>query len=330
MNKSSWCRLVHASRVVALASVVACLPVLQATAAVPVEERDGSDADEAPAQSEAGVQSQAGSENVRSQPLNIPPTIESTQNTDFPPPGQSQPTQSRQNVSAAQTTDSSQLSELFYQMQVLQQEIQQMRGQIEEQEFLIRRLQRDQTEKYADIDRRLSGSGGSASAPSNSVSNAGTAAIDAPPPSSNNTSGTPTTPRSASNAPPRGGFSTEREAYTFAFEEMRSRRFNESIAGFEQLIVEYPNGQYTPNAYYWLGELHLAQTETEQARQSFMQVVNLYPDHQKVPDAMYKLGVVYDNLGDQVTSQQFLDRVQAEHPQSSAAGLAAKYVQAVQ
>ena len=78
---------------------------------------------------------------------------------------------------------------------------------------------------------------------------------------------------------------------------MRAREFDQSIQDFQQLITDYPNGQRTPNAFYWLGELYLAQKQSEQARQHFMQVINLYPDHQKVPDALYKLGVVYQGLG---------------------------------
>ena len=107
---------------------------------------------------------------------------------------------------------------------------------------------------------------------------------------------------------------------------MRAREFESSMQGLMNLRQQYPNGQFTPNAYYWMGELHLvANNDAEQARQAFMQVVSLYPDHQKAPDAMYKLGVVYHNLGDQDRARSFLDQVQREYPDSSAAGLAARY-----
>jgi len=106
---------------------------------------------------------------------------------------------------------------------------------------------------------------------------------------------------------------------------MKGRQFDESIAGFSDLIVAYPNGQYTPNAYYWLGELYLAQQNAEQARQSFMQVINLYPDHPKVPDTLYKLGVTYHRLGDSANALEYFNRVRSEYPASSAAGLATSY-----
>jgi tol-pal system protein YbgF len=282
-----------------LISLAACMLAMQVAAAVPIEESVEEE------RAARGDDAERRTPTRRSEPLNIPPTIEPSRNTDFPSEGRPA------SQAATPTADSAQLSELFYQMQVLQQEIQTLRGQMEEQDFLIRRLQRDQTEKYADVDRRLAGLSGGIASPT----------VDPTTPSS--------TPRPATS-PPSGGYGSERDAYTYAFEEMRARRFDESIQGFQQLIVEYPNGQYTPNAYYWLGELYLAKAEPEQSRQSFMQVVSLYPDHQKVPDALYKLGVVYDNLGDARTARQYLERVQSEHPRSSAASLAAKYANELQ
>jgi tol-pal system protein YbgF len=122
---------------------------------------------------------------------------------------------------------------------------------------------------------------------------------------------------------------SEREAYQSAFDLMKGRQFEESIAAFNRLIVDYPNGQYTPNAFYWLGELHLAQQNTEQARQAFMQVVNLYPDHPKVPDTLYKLGVAYHRLGDNTRAMDYFNQVRSTYPQSSAAGLATSYAQEI-
>jgi len=248
----------------------------------------------------------------RPRSLDIPPTIEPTVNTDGNPGAALQNSgQSDSGIAAAGRTSASssgQLSELFYQLQVLQQEIQDLRGQVEEQTYLVNRLQRDQKEQYLDLDRRLM---------------AVTEKQPAPGPVT-----------SSPNPTVASGSSTnlsERDAYTQAFEAMRARDFDASMLGFQRLIETYPNGQYTPNAYYWIGELHLvANADPELARQAFAQVVNLYPDHQKAPDAMYKLGVVYDNLGDRQTALDFLQKVQQQHSSSPAAGLAAKYAAELQ
>lgn len=196
------------------------------------------------------------------------------------------------------------LRDLFYQLQVLQQEVQTLRGQVEEQQFLITRLQRDQKEQYLDLDGRVLA-----------------LTENRPPPG-------PVNSEPSAPAVPLSGDLSERDAYRLAFEAMRAQDFEASAAGFRQLIESWPNGQYTPNAFYWLGEIFLvADSDVEQARQSFMQVINLYPDHQKTPDAMYKLGVVYHTLGDAETARRFLTRVQNEHPDTSAADLARKFAQ---
>ena len=207
----------------------------------------------------------------------------------------------------AQLSDDSSLSGLFYQLQVLQQEVQLLRGQLEEQQYLVQRLQKGQQDQYLDLDKRL-------------------AALAAGQPQPAPQTSTLDTVQTAAVMSPRET-PTEREAYAQAIEYMRAREFDQSIQDFQQLITDYPNGQRTPNAFYWLGELYLAQKQREQARQHFMQVINLYPDHQKVPDALYKLGVVYQGLGDDTKALEYLQRVQEAHPQSPAAALANKYAE---
>jgi tol-pal system protein YbgF len=211
--------------------------------------------------------------------------------------------------------ETGQLRELFYQIQVLRQEVQELRGLVEEQGYQVKRLTRDQKDQYVDLDRRLAElrAGGVVAAASDSA-DPGAGSVD-----------DPRAPVAAG-----GAAGSERSAYADAFNLMKAREFEASAAAFDQLIIDYPNGQYTVNAFYWLGELHLASSENEQARQAFVQVVTLYPDHQKVADALYKLGVVYHRLGDKSRSLEYLNRAQQEFPDSSAAGLAATYARELQ
>ncbi len=285
-------------------AVLAAQGSLQVSAAVPVEESV-----QASSQSSSSQRGYGGASSRRA--LDIPPTIEPGAPSSQPRPVagvQSAPPGLNADSVAPDTADAGQLGQIFYQVQLLQQEVQELRGQVEQQDYLIKRLQRDQKEQYLDLDQRVVAlyNNKPAPAPSTSIPKR-------------------TAPRAG------GGSLSERDAYEAAFDAMRNREFEESLFGFRQLIENYPNGQYTPNAYYWIGELHLAaQSEPEQARQSFMQVVNLYPDHQKTPDALYKLGVVYHSLGDTQRALEYLDRVQQQYPGSSAAGLAAKFAAELQ
>jgi len=218
--------------------------------------------------------------------------------------------------------DTQRLSQLFYQLQVLQQEVQELRGLVEEQAYQLNRLARDQQEQYIDLDGRIASMGSGQSRPTSGSSTTSTDASTTPRAS---TTGSGFSSGGTSTLASRGSES-ERDVYTRAFDLMKARQFEESAAAFNQLIAEYPNGQYTPNAFYWLGELYLAQTDTEQARQSFAQVLNLYPDHPKVPDTLYKLGVVYHRLGDNQRAIGYFEQVGREYPNSSAAGLATRYM----
>ena len=218
------------------------------------------------------------------------------------------PIEGRSGVVDSQVSGAGQLSELFYRIQVLQQDLKDLRGTIEEQSYLIKRLERSQKEQYLDLDNRLVQLGG--------------ADLESPAAQTEDKESSEEVTTLLNEVPE---FDNEREAYQYAFDLMRNRQYQESLAGFEEIIVAFPNGQYTPNAFYWIGELYLAQGDNEKSRQSFIQVISLYPDHQKVPDAMYKLGVVYFALGDNQSALRYLGQVQQDYPNSSAAGLAARY-----
>lgn len=220
---------------------------------------------------------------------------------------------------------------LFYQVQLLQQQVRELRGLVEEQAYVIQKLQQDQRAQYVDLDRRVAALAPNRPAPGPTPIPAQAPVLTDRIP--NDVGQTPdpglmvpdvarTPVQNLPTEPP----ATEREAYAQAIELMRGKEFDRSTQAFEQLIVDYPNGQFTPNAFYWLGELNLATDLVEPARQNFVQVIRLYPDHQKVPDALYKLGVLYFQLGDETEARRYLQQVQSEYPQSSAGSLAKRYL----
>ncbi len=246
---------------------------------------------------------------------------------------------------AAAAAPTSQNAELFYQIQTLQQEVQELRGLVEELTHQVNRLAADQQAQYRDLDGRIVALRGGAAAPpalpaQTPAPTMPTPAVPAPSGPAPGAAGTlpaprtaapaaapaPAAPAAAAAAPAAG----EREAYSAAFELMRARKFPEATAAFTRFVRDYPNSGYTANSFYWLGELYLAQNNMEQARQSFTQVINLYPDSQKVPDSLYKLGVVQHRLGDVARAREYLNRAVSQYPGSSAAALAQTYLSELQ
>ena len=223
-----------------------------------------------------------------------------------------------QNINTLVTEDELEArpSNLFYQIQLLQEEVASLRGQLEEQSFRIERMGRDQASRYADLDKRLYEIG------------------------SGDTGLLVRQRRSESGTEPIAGPKTEEQSYRSAFELIREKRFDDAVTALNSFIVDYPNGQFTPNAFYWLGEVYLVRfqdqmassdvenngmDDLENARQHFVQIVTLYPDHSKVPDALYKLGTVYHQLGNVSRALDYLDRVISTYPTATAAGLARSY-----
>ncbi|MEE4382032.1 MAG: tol-pal system protein YbgF [Pseudomonadales bacterium] len=194
---------------------------------------------------------------------------------------------------------------LFEQVQDLRQEVMMLRGLVEAQQNTIERLERESRDRYLDLDRRIARlGGGGGSLPADGA-------------------GAPGNDGAEASAP-----ADERAAYERAFALTREKRFDEAVSAFNQFISTWPDGVYVPNAWYWLGEIHLAKAppDLEQARQAFVQVVQLWPDHPKAPDALYKLGVVYDGLGEREQARSYLQRVLEEHAGTPAARLARRYL----
>ena len=294
-------------RIIAL--LLCCTLGTAAFAAVPVVESRGqsrnSGTEVTPSSSPGSPQGrtspaeQSSADVAAGRPVDVPPGATASATTDVFASAAGPPL-------AAETRPQSGGS-LAYQVQVLQQELQQLRGMLEEQQHRIARMESDQKARYADMDRRMAASGGT----SEGSAAAGT--------------GNP-----ASGDSVAGVDAGERSAYQAGVQLTREKRYEEAIEIFGQQVTDYPDGAYSANAFYWLGESYLAlpKPKLELARQSFAQVVNLYPDHPKVPDALYKLGVVYGKLGDRDAADRSMRRVRDDFPGTPAAGLAEAYLSA--
>jgi tol-pal system protein YbgF len=208
-------------------------------------------------------------------------------------------------MGAPPAAQSQNFGELLYQIQLLQQEVMTLRGQVEEQGYQLRQLKEQSLERYVDLDRRLSAGGAAVEGgASEQVStSSGTSAAELP---------------------------GEADAYRAAYSEVRSQRFSEAAVAFRQFLQDYPDGRYAPNAHYWLGELYLVMTppDLESSRQAFTLLLDQYPDNSKVPDAMYKLGKVYFQKGNPEKAREYFDRVIREYgtSNSSAVKLARDFI----
>lgn len=224
-------------------------------------------------------------------------------------------------------------NEMFFMVQQLQDEVRSLRGIIEQQQYRLDQLETQQRDRYRDMDKRISllfqqlPEGSGLSMTEGAVAEAPASAAVSPatlPPT--------TVPPAAAGAnvssPMDGGGpdADESAGYDAAFARVRARDFAAAESELKTFISQYPNSSLKPNAWYWLGEVYLAQQKNTESQAAFMRVVEDHPQHAKAADALYKLGVLSGRTGDEARARELMQRVVQEYPQAPAADLARGYL----
>lgn len=258
-------------------------------------------------------------------------------------------------------------TELLLQLQVLQSEMMQLRGMVEEQAHHIEQLQQRRLDDYVDLDRRIgevakSGTVSSATTNKSSISvNASSKPQVAAPVTVPQTvistetkslrgvdsnrsvattdsdivvasSGSKTI--SVANdfvggADDNSGRSDDQglQVYKAAYDKVKNRKFDEAKVEMVAFVGEYPNHRYTPNAYFWIGELYYHDSDMSESKNAFNVLVRDFPEHRKVPDAKFKLAKILHQSGDSKKAKVLLESVVKEHSSSRVAKPAKEYLE---
>jgi tol-pal system protein YbgF len=203
------------------------------------------------------------------------------------------------------------LLQLLNQLTSLQQEVQQLRGEIEQQNHDVETIKQRQRDLYLDLDRRLQ-----------RLEVAGTPPAPAP------TGGSSSAPAPApSPAPSAASAGDEREAYQTAFNLLKDGQYPQAIGSFQNFLSRFPNGAYADNAQYWLGEARYVSREFQPAVSEFETVIKRFPQSPKIPDAKLKIGYAKYELGDNSGARAILQEITTQHAETTAARLAQRRLQ---
>jgi tol-pal system protein YbgF len=200
--------------------------------------------------------------------------------------------------------------EMYQQLQLMRQEVMALRGIVEEQGYQLRQLKQQSLDRYIDMDRRLtSGSPGDRGLDATAVDPMIAASTTDAETTDIAESPVATTPVAASSSVLLDG--DESSDYAKAYGLVKSASYDQAIAAFASYVEKYPTGRYTPNAWYWLGELYVAIKPQNllASTTAFQRLLTDYPDHGKVPAAMYKLGTVYFLNANKAKAQEMLTHV---------------------
>mgnify|MGYP001166200185 FL=1 len=122
----------------------------------------------------------------------------------------------------------------------------------------------------------------------------------------------------------------ELSLYREALDLFDKARYSESLEVFREIIINHPEGNYIADAYFWSGELYLAQNSLEDAKQNFLVVISKYPKHQRSPDSLFKLGVISFKSGQLEDAEEYFAKVVELYPESGSAQLAEKNLENLQ
>ena len=268
--------------------------------------------------------------------------------------GQSSNQVSNQSSQQAPFSNNDGLSLLLDQNQQLQAEVQALRGLVEEQDFEIRKIQRDSLSRYTNTDDRLSSleSGAVANITIPLADNLSTSTNDLPAatitrdrpltrgaldgvnvtndvPNQANTNsaalGVPVIrplPRNSSRGTLQPAVLSEQQLYQMAYDSVINSNFERSIAEFDQYLSIYDGGRFVTNAHYWKGQAYLYLNRYSEAKDSYEIILNQHADSAKLPDAMYGLGLAYQGLGNILQAKQLLNDIKRRFPNTGVANLA--------
>ena len=191
--------------------------------------------------------------------------------------------------------------DLIYQkISDLEQEIATLRNLIEENTYLIERYQELQQQRYLDLDKRLH------NLLSEEKDDLSTEYLNGQ----------------------QYNSTEEIDLYKGALELFEASRYAEALESFRELIISYPEGTYSADAYFWSAELYLVQQLFEDAREHYLVVVEKFTDHPRVADSLFKLGVLERALMNDQIANSYFSRVISEYPDTGAAELAKKSIEA--
>ena len=210
--------------------------------------------------------------------------------------------------------------ELLDRLERLQQEVQQLRGEVELQGHSLAQLKKRQRELYLDLDRRLQGTEPRGAVAAADESRVGTETAVAP--------GGRREPTVVAPAAASAGVSadadplSEQSAYEDAFNLLKAGQYQQATVAFDKFLEKYPNGKYADNAQYWLGEAFYVTRQFERALQEFNKLLSQHADSPKATHAELKVGYIHDELGQTKEARRALNAVVTRYPNTTVARLA--------
>ena len=217
---------------------------------------------------------------------------------------------------------------LLNELDTLNQEVLELRGQIEEYQHQLELLHKCHEQRYVDFDNRLSHLF--------KIQIKKTVTTNIAPAVDSFSIPKPLTSKKEQQLyNPQKEKLSEQSVYEIAYQFIEQKRYQDALIAFQDFLWQFPKGQYSPNAHYWIGEIYLTQWQIDKTNQlnldkaisSFKTITSCYAKHHKAIDSLLKLGLIEIDKENWTAAKNYLTQLIHEHPNSSRTRIAEARIQ---
>ncbi|KTC87445.1 MULTISPECIES: tol-pal system protein YbgF [Legionella] len=244
----------------------------------------------------------------------------------------------RDNHESSNNSDS---AELLNKLQGLQQDIQELRGQLEVQAHDLKLLQQQQLAFYKDLDTRMR------SDATKPVQSAQATPTEQPQELSVGPNVAAVAPKTTLPIQPteatqpekqiasgvinssRSNPANEQISYLAAYDLVKNKHFDDALVAMQAFITQYPQGGYSANAQYWLGELYMVKNNYPKAIEHFETVLKQFPSSSKAAASTLKIGYALAASGKENEARLRLQQVLKNYPDTPTAQLATTKLESI-
>ena len=100
---------------------------------------------------------------------------------------------------------------------------------------------------------------------------------------------------------------------------IENSRYSEAAENLRLLILSFPQGEYSIEAYFYLGDIYFQQQMYQDSIETFNSLLINFPENNRIPETIFKLGLNFLRLEDEIAAISNFNNVIQNYPESSAA-----------
>jgi tol-pal system protein YbgF len=232
----------------------------------------------------------------------------------------------RKQINELQKSTSQSLIEQSRQIDQLNREVAELRGQVEVLVNQVSELDKRQKDFYLDLDNRLQAVEASKGKP---VPKPIATLVPAEPKAGDKADIKPEAPKAdgnpdvkAESKPASDDPAAALKAYEAALGLFKAGKYKDAVVAFDRFGKNFADSDQAPAAQFWLGNSYYALGDCKQVISSQQRLLAKWPRNSRAPDAMANIANCQAELGQKAEAQKTLKDLVARYPESKAAGAA--------